>query len=170
GTTPPGGWGSFPPQSSAAPGDAISIPADQGSLHYAAAEFPTAPPVAAPLAAAPPADALLPIQSLLPMSSGPTPQQLAQREVQPAEYLYSAPESGATLASAQAPRDGFRPQGSQPLRDDAPTSPSRAPLPGRDAAASTFAADAQYQWLRGQLEYSPASAHWSLPHPGAGAP
>ncbi len=153
GTTPPGGWGGYGPQSSAAPagprnGDAVNVPGDPQGLRFAAAE-----------------------------SASAGPARLTQREVTAAEYFAPPPTSFATaggpLASAAGSRDGFRPLGSAASgrTDDAAGAPSAFRPPSiRGAAAAAagtedgtrFAAGENYETLRGQLEYWPATGAWSL--------
>jgi hypothetical protein len=148
-TTPPGGWGTYAPQSSSPPSAAPSgAPRDDQQLRFAS-------------------------------SQSPAPQRLTPREVTPAEYMASPSlATGASLASAEAPGDGFRPQGSQPRT---PTSESeysfRPPEIRRDGIASTgqaetahYAAAANHEWLRGQLEYWPTTGQWSVRYLPEGSP
>ena len=118
----------------------------------------------------------MPIQSILPLGSdGIAPQQLAAREVTPAEYHAGAFVPVATLASAEVARDGFRPQGSQPRVSADDEQSFRPPEIRRDAveaaADSThYAAATNHEWLRGQLEYWPTTGQWSLRYLAEGAP
>lgn len=111
-------------------------------------------------------------------SLSPTPQRLTSREVTPAEYMASPTfVPGATLASAQASGDGFRPQGSQRQTVGESDSSFRPPEIRRDSAAtsgqaesSQYAAGANHEWLRGQLEYWPATGQWSVRYLPQGSP
>jgi hypothetical protein len=185
GTTPPGGWGTYGPQSSTAPGgDAVRVPGDDQGLRFAAAEVAPPEPIT-PTPEVPPASAFtfgpaptarMPIQGMLPLAGGgSTPEQLAAREVTPAEYLAgSGFTPGASPASAEVTRDGFRPQGSQP-RATADADQSFRPPEIRGGAGEATVDTAHYgaapnlEWLRGQLEYWPASGHWSLRYLPEGA-
>jgi hypothetical protein len=187
-TTPPGGWGAYPPQSSVTPtsaadGDAVGVPTDDQQLRFAAAEQPLAPPAAvlpqvSPAGFSTPAIPRTPIQSILPLAADQPPQQLAQREVMPADYLAGSTFApGASLASAQVTNDGFRPQGSQPRAESDSDQSFRPPgIRGESASASNqadtvhFAAGPNHEWIRGQLEYWPASGEWSIRYAAEGTP
>lgn len=189
-TTPPGGWGTIPPQSSVTPtsafGDAVGVPTDSHQLRFAAAEPPAAPPAASlptviPAGFNTPAIPRTPIQSILPLAADPMPpQQLAQREVTQTEYVSgSTLASGASLASTSSTGDGFRPQGSTPAPTDGESDQSFRPPGIRGGAAATtstpadtvhFAAGPNHEWIRGQLEYWPASGEWSIRYIAEGAP
>jgi hypothetical protein len=180
-TSPPNGWGAYPPQSSAAPrGDAIGVPRDDQQLRFAGgavagtgsdpAALPSAP-ITSGLAFGPPVGARLPIQSLLPLAAdrSAAPQRLQTRELSQSEYLAGIGRtSGATLASAESTRDGFRPQGSQPRVEPEPDDSFRPPEIRREAVedaardAAQFGMDPQQEWIRGQLEYWPATGQWSI--------
>ncbi len=99
-----------------------------------------------------------------------TPSNQGQRAVQIRPIKSPSPGS-STAPSAQ---DGFRPQGSrlirrskpvsQDSRRDSPTPTGFAPLefgPVREVV-ERFGFDPQYQWLRGQLQYTQASNQWQL--------
>lgn len=188
-TTPPNGWGTYPPQSSATPGgEAVGVPGDDHQLRFAGGTPPAtstastassfAPASASALSLGPAADARLPIQSILPLAADqPAPQQLAAREVTPAEYLAGgAFTPGASLASAEATRDGFRPQGSQPRVERESDSSFRPPEIRREGPAGSqddavqYGVGANHAWIRGQLEYWPESGAWSIRHVPAGGP
>ncbi len=110
--------------------------------------------------------------------------------VDPAQFAQSTPQQPSRavtireISSGQSPtqganfsqperrvgRDGFRPQGSSRTLRERDTEPVRPnldviPAPSFRQVSQTnerFGFDPQYQWLRGQLQYSPASNQWSL--------
>jgi len=96
------------------------------------------------------------------------PQQVQMREITQAELQYN--NQRLTAAAAAPTRDGFRPQGSRSLsslrqqggnpREQA-TNVSRGFGPVFEAAGR-FGYEPQYQWLRGQLQYSQATNQWKL--------
>jgi hypothetical protein len=195
-TTPPGGWGAYPPQSqtAAAPsavqqataeiplspatqGESIRAAGDQLPLRFPAPQpqtfssttEPITPTPVVPPPTAPPA-------AFPPNAGAQAPQQLNIREVTPAEYLAPA-QTAAAPTSASATRDGFRPQ-SPEARDEPDSSPAQSFRPPEirkaavaDAAStSEFATGEKFEWLRGQLEYWPAAGQWSLRYLPAGSP
>lgn len=106
-------------------------------------------------------------------------QQLAIREVAPAEYQQNvAPTAVATGVGAVAASDGFRPQGSTPMSADSGAQSFRTPEIHRGSTPATSVAaaetDARFgvgsgqEWLRGQLEYWPESSEWSIRYMGDG--
>jgi hypothetical protein len=195
-TTPPGGWGAYPPQSqtAAAPSAVqqasaeipLGPPPTGESIRAAGDELPLRFPAPPPLTFSSPTEPITPTPDIPPPTAAPAsfppnagaqaPHQLQIREVTPAEYL--APAAPAVPAtSTTAARDGFRPQspdaGDEP---DAPSAQSFRPPEIRKAAVadaastSEFAAGDKFQWLRGQLEYWPAAGQWSLRYLPAGSP
>lgn len=182
GTTPPGGWGAVPAQSSTTPGDAVRVPGDQEQLRFATApdSAPSVPAPSVPSATAfalgPPPPMRTPSPVVSPLTSGAaTPQQLTAREVTQAEYLAGAYVPDVAPASATALSDGFRPQGSRPpaaSEDDQAFRPPeiRRGAPAAGPAANFYGAAPNHEWLRGQLEYWPATGQWSLRYLAEGAP
>lgn len=140
--SPPGGWGTYPPQT----------------------QFTPVGPVPSPAFA----------PSFVPSQTG-----WSNGGVTPAEYQ-SASSAGAsptaTLTASNSSGDGFRPMGSPRLEPSAPATPAdsgfRPPRVASDGAGPTatvpFAADSQYAWLRGQLEYWPESGQWTMRYLDAG--
>ena len=196
-TTPPGGWGSYPPQSSTMPaaapgGDSIGVPRDEQGLRFAegsngaavgndaARLMGVARPSAAPTSAvtqradrcAVADSAIAPFGGrLLCAANVPLARSDAGRVPRG-----SRSAAGASLASAELSRDGFRPQGSQPSTPSEPDNSFRPPEIRRDAAATTrvesgaYGMGAKQEWLRGQLEYWPATGQWSLRYTPAATP
>jgi hypothetical protein len=128
----------------------------------------------------PNAGALPPIQRAAydetPAVGQPVGQMLRAREVTPAQYVDPG-ASALSLGSTSTPsRDGFRPQGSVPRSgDEADSSIAqgfRQPSVGggqpNDAQAK-FGVGPNQQWLRGQLEFWPATGEWSIKYMGDGS-
>jgi hypothetical protein len=178
-----GGPAGAPP--AAAPGTPVYQPVP------GAAVGPATPlPGAAPLPGATPPSGwggYGPTSSVAPPGSGTT--RLAQREVTDAEfYSPGAFAGGATTASADVARDGFRPQGSTPRAAADADEGFRPPGIARDGAtsmaltssaidaataqvaANQFGATQNFDTMRGQLEYWPETGGWSLRYLPAGSP
>ena len=169
---------------------AISVGPDEESLRFASAATQPSPPEQAPVVPDQAQQALA--QSVLPARRenagfGPvTPEQPASyQEPLPPTVPSPAPPSPtqttparqvqirAVGSSAVAPStfssDGFRPRGSSrltPSEQPATTRPTLAPVPSPvappAAAANRFGFQPQYQWLRGQLQYSPTIQGWMI--------
>ncbi len=99
-------------------------------------------------------------------------QQVRIREVaSPTESERIDPSSN--FSAGRRTRDGFRPQGSSqsanrvPLRSD----PRSAVTPAGHVTprdnTGRFGFDTNYQWLRGQVEYSPSTGQWRLRYTSA---
>jgi hypothetical protein len=170
-------------------GEAVSVPTDNQALRFnpgsastASFNAPANNPQSLNSYATAPADVRLPIQSMLPLGSAQgfdaQPQRLTAREVTSAEYMAStgAP-SGVLQASTASASDGFRPQGStarsaaEPDRPDQsfrPPAITREGLQQANDSSTQFAAGANFETLRGQLEYWPETGAWSLRYLQAG--
>lgn len=102
----------------------------------------------------------------------PTPQQSSRAVTLREISSTQVPAQGANISqpARRVGRDGFRPQGSSRALRNRDAEPSRpnfntTPTPGFGQVTQTndrFGFDPQYQWLRGQLQYSPTSNQWSL--------
>lgn len=184
-STPPAGWTTpgYGPQSSAGGGASGSLASFNGGA--SAPGFNAGATTASSFNsyATVPADVRLPIQSMLPLGSAQgfdaSPQRLTAREVTPAEYMAStSAPTGVLQASASSSSDGFRPQGSAPRAAPEPDRPDQSFRPpaiarggagGSADSSAQFAAGANFETLRGQLEYWPDSGAWSLRYLPTGA-
>ena len=103
-------------------------------------------------------------------------QQLAIREVTPAEFQQGVSPTSTSPAVVTAGGDGFRPMGSTPTSEDAGSQSFRTPEIRREAVAASetpptdarFGVGGSQEWLRGQLEYWPESGEWSIRYMGDG--
>ncbi len=171
---------------------AVRIQADQQNLRFApastfaaAASLPVDPYFSRPNIQTPAQQPVqMPIQSILPpqqinpwvdtngqpqyapLSAAPRTQQVRIREVSPAELGYTNPI--ASSSTGLRTRDGFRPQGSfdNANRIALRNTPRSAVTPAGHVTqqnnAGRFGFDPNYQWLRGQIEYSQSTAQWKL--------
>jgi len=183
-SSPPGGWNTYPQtgpvsstpsgnlqtgvqQASAnialgpGQGESMQVPADEQSLRFNRPPLGTSSPVA-------PAsfETAQPTTGLTQQFAQPAPaaeqRQVSIRAIPSSEL----PQAGFDSSTQRIGRDGFRPQGSgRTARDQAqavtrPVEP-QVTSPVQESAAQ-FGFDPQYQWLRGQLQQSPATGQWHL--------
>ncbi len=89
--------------------------------------------------------------------------QVSIREISSSQLSYADDNSSPVRRIG---RDGFRPQGSSRTARDQALAVTRPAEPREFApvqeSAERFGFDSQYQWLRGQLQQSPATGQWQL--------
>jgi len=179
GSVPPGGWNTSP-QSNATPipnvfpvsaaiapsnGPPIQVNADQQNLRFVSSEIQEAGPGLwnPPQATVQTAGFQEPVAPV-PLIQQPQFAQ-APANVAPREVRIRAVKPPRVDSSNGASQDGFRPQGSRLIGRSKPEQrSSAAPLqfgPVREDVAR-FGFDPQYQWLRGQIQYSQSTGQWHL--------
>ena len=165
-----------------AQGDGMQVPTDEQNLRFnrppqsvsspvAPASFDTAQPaIGSPQQFAGIQNSVNPNQFAQPAPLAEQ-RQVSIRAIPSSEL----PQAGIDSSTLRIGRDGFRPQGSgRTARDQAqavtrPIEP-QVTSPVQESVAQ-FGFDPQYQWLRGQLQQSPATGQWHLRYiPQGGSP
>ncbi len=179
GSVPPGGWNTspqsnvtpipnvFPVSAAIAPsnGPPIQVNADQQNLRFVSSGIQeTGPGLWNPPQAVQAAVQTAGFQEPVPRVQQPQFAQ-APANVAPREVRIRAVKPPRVDSGNGASQDGFRPQGSRLIgRSEPKPRSSAAPIQFGSVRedVSRFGFDPQYQWLRGQIQYSQTTGQWYL--------
>jgi hypothetical protein len=160
-------------------GESVVVPTDSESLRFGAMTQPQVAQASYETSLAPSqADQFAGAQNP-PASApyvGPVPatmqRDVSLREITSAELPEY--EQDSARPPARVGRDGFRPQGSSRIRDEAVDRP-KPPAGSEDITptpqpVAAYGYDPQYRWIRGQLLFTPTTGQWHLQYIPPGGP